>query len=273
MQRFIMKRFLWAAVIFLSIILLQACYQPEGENFVEVIKPDFSNLSINLDTAGDTLYMSQSTRFTFTLSGKIVEGYEILIDGDRYGLVTDARGEHDFYIDRYVGDGIRQMELKITCKSGSHSLADKVNLEKIELSRKWVLIVDTADPKRLAITRMDTTQGTMTIHWDHYTDWRFKGYTIVKKCQTYNGSTECARIEITDSTRTQWTDTEYVGGPVYYRVDLKLSDGTVTGTEKYFISKAAITTEILPDKKIKVTWTQPTFHKNINQVKFSQGGV
>jgi hypothetical protein len=268
-----MKNFSSATAFFLSIILLQACYQPEGENFIEISKPDLSNLSINLDAAGDTLYLSRGTTFTFTLPGKIIEAYEVLIDGERYSLVTDARGDHEFYIDRYVGDGIRQLELRITCKSGSHSLADKVNLEKIEISKTWVLIVDGAVPDRLTVTHMDTTQGTMTVHWNRYSNWKFEGYTLVKKCQTSTGYVDCARIEIADSTQVQWTDTDYVGGPVYYRIDLRFSEGKVTGEEKYFISKAAITTEMLPDKKIKVSWTQPTFYKNISRIKFSQDGV
>jgi len=253
-----------------TILILNSCYQPEGEHFVNIKKPDGSGITIDLDNVRDTVFIDQNTSFKFTYNGPTIpDGYNVYVDDKLYNSFDNQYNEYSFYIDaNSIGIGSHTLKLQVTAKSNSHSLADILNAEKIIVSKQWVLVVDKQQPEQRVVT-LDTTQGTVIIKWNPYTKWNFKYYRISIRCPS-GGSGDCKSIEITDPNVTTWTDNDFIGGEVGYQVDVITTSQQVDSEVIWLRSKAGTAIELLDSKTIRFRWTNFTFYKNIKSVKILQ---
>jgi len=262
-----MKYSVASIVCILVILIMNACYHPIGENFTRIEEPDSSALTINLDNIVDTIRIDKSTLFSFTISNRsLLEKCSVYVDGKSYSSINNTPGELMFNIDPYkIGDGIHKLELRALFRTGTGSLADMAENEKMTTSRQWVLIVDTVPPTARIITQIDSSQGTLTIRWNPYEKWNFKSYTIHREYYHEKGS-ESRLITLTDQASTEWTDDKYVGGLITYQINIATIGHNVTGQPTYIRSRTVARAELLPSKKIKLSWKKPTFYKNISEM-------
>lgn len=262
-----MRKFL----IGLLLLSLTAClFEPEGKFYKEIKEKDYSVLSINLNVADDTLYISKRTQLSYSMQAPDFTIVEVRATLNEETIYSNTALDNIIYFDPHVfGSGTYLLTLSLVVQSGTGSLADRFGVEHVQAWRSFVVIIDVTLPEPITITRLDTTDGTLTIHWDPYTRRNFESYLVVKSCSYDNYYyTDCEIEEIFSKDVSSWTDEAFVGGYVSYRIDIKVAEQYVRGVTKNYkwIPKSSFT--IGPDNKATLHWDKPKFYRNTKSVLF-----
>jgi hypothetical protein len=255
-------------LLLLSLILLSACYfEPEGDFFNEIPERDYSALSIDLNAASDTIYLSIITRFEyntktadFTVVGVIAEV------GTREVYRGQGGGEGVFFLDpNQFATGTYTLTLSVIVQSGTGSLADKLNAEIVQVWREFVLIMDAEQPQQVTITTLDTTKGNIIVNWNSYKKWNFQSYTLVKEYSRDNYYYETTDYVTIDSHNdTSWVDSNFVGGYVRYRIDITAA-GKTTRSDVASYSWLPESSFTVDNAKVNFNWEPPLFYANVKE--------
>lgn len=261
-----MRKFL-IGLLFLS---LSGClFEPDGKFYKKITEKDFSSLSVNLNVADDTLYISKRTQLSYSMQAPDFTIVEVRATLNQESIYTSTALENIIYFDPHVfGSGTYLLTLSLVVQSGTGSLADRFGAETVQVWRSFVVIIDVAPPEPITITRLDTTEGTLTIHWDRYTRWNFESYVVVKSCSYDNYYfTDCVIEEIFSNEVTSWTDENFVGGYVSYRVDVKAAEQNARGITKNYqwIPKTSFTID--ENSEATLHWDKPLFYKNTKSIR------
>jgi hypothetical protein len=136
----------------------------------------------------------------------------------------------------------------------------------VQVWRKITVIIDIDPPAERTVT-IDTTGGTITVRWNGYSKWNFKSYSVVKACNAGGGEmVDCMTQTITNPLITSWKDTTYVGGLVYYRVQVTIAAGITGGGINIYYSWTPKTSFKIQNGNVTYRWQKSPFHKNISGV-------
>ena len=208
------------------ITLLSCVWNPDmDDNFTEVsTEVEIPPVQINLLDVGDTIQITGLTELTWSIEG---------LDPDDDFLVR-LTFEEDTYLSEsltgtipynpYNKTGYEGLILQVFLKSGTGSLADNLNVEKIVFERSWVLWVDTAVPDDIFITSITPADGSLKIEWTPYTRTNFKSFRVTK-IRTSSSGYESYVIHDQDSS--YFYDSSYVGGETLYQVTIETQSGAV----------------------------------------------
>jgi hypothetical protein len=261
------------------LLLLTGCiYEPDGENPVLIEKPNLEFAHINLNAATDTIFMHQSTFFSFVVGGieGTPESFTVYVDDKPYksGPFDTGDSMGNFVVDASeIGpSGYHKLRVEFVASSGTGSLADQASLEKVVVQGEWTIELDITKPDPLAVT-LDTLHGTLTLNWSSYSHRTFQKYIITKKCRDDRGDlVTCEFLEIEDPTQNSWTDTKYIGGEATYQVDIAASIWWVNGLPLPINSKPNLRYE-LDGHTMILRWNKLFYHNNLSSVIIRKSNV
>ncbi|HEX6224572.1 MAG TPA: hypothetical protein VFZ52_09190, partial [Chryseolinea sp.] len=251
--------------LFLSTIVF-SCLEPQGENYVPITSPEESNITVNLFGVeeNDTIYIDGITTFTYE-----VDGFPLMLTGSEVKLnsqmvyIPDYSGNSFVINPKLYPEGFYKMHVKLIARSESGSLAARLNEETIEVSLSLNVILDSTPAPVAEITKIDTTGGVLTIHWNKYDKRNFASYTVRKECPRSNDPYSldlCEDVVITDPSITSWTDHDYVGGRVKYAVHITTHLQTTFGTPTEFWWKPTFTTNVDEKGNATIRWHKTPFY-------------
>jgi hypothetical protein len=260
-------------VIWLLPLLFSACFHPSGEYYDSSVKPkDFSKVSINLDNAGDTLYIDQKTQLNYSAinsSLPIVKIKATLGGVEIYSTTSMTQGS--FYVFP-PGSGTYVLQVIIIVDSGSGSLLDKLGGEQVQVWRSFVVIIDLNPPPLLNV-KLDTTGGTMTVRWNASPNHNFSYYTVTKTWNNGDGIVITSpTITISSKNQPSWNDSSYVGGNVQYLVLTVLNNGLSGGLSAGYVwfPKAGFKVQ---NNVTTLHWLKSPFYKNAKAQVFAAEGL
>ena len=275
-----MKRTASLLILLLSLIFASCLLESEKENSVTIPgTPDPANraeLLYNFNDKevyykmSDTVWLSKNDRINFRLVKGHAEGFEILVDDTSIWATTDT--ELPLFSEDLT-NGIHKLQFKITVKSGTGSLADKMNKESVTYTQDYVLMVGEM-PFKLVIPDIVQSNGTLKVSWNRYPHKDFQGYEIRKYSADYSiNYSEYRSFFIKNQSQTTFEDSTYVGGKVMYRVRVDRGGEYITSNEqmakipyKHFLE----VTRTSPGK-VKLSWMRPPFYKNVKSYQVYQG--
>lgn len=211
----------------------------------------------------DTFWLAANENLRFHLSGGVFR-VTAEVDGTS---IHDENHNATIWVD---SDGLvpGPHELKITqfVKSGTGSLADKLNVEMASYTATFILMI--GDYKFTPIIQnIEVVDAGVHIQWNSYERGDFQAYEI-RRYRGWDSQIESyephRKYIITDPAQTSFTDTTYVGGIVNYIV-------TVDKGGQHFISKPReirfqykLNMRLTPSDpgRARLSWDIPPFQKN-----------
>lgn len=175
-------------ILFISmLIFFTSCtYEPfdiyENPVNTNLTEPQIINLELNVNADTLWVYGNQIMKYHFKSSNEkqSIIGLEIYIDGEFYESVMSDNGEFNF-LQSLLSEGIHKMKILLYTKSGTGSIADRLNGESILLSKEWVVMADYSN-KDVTYT---IENGYLKLQWEMYKNLDLKSYKI-----QYTGSTQ-----------------------------------------------------------------------------------
>ena len=173
--------------IFVLMFFSSCVYEPFGiyENTVNNKTTAPGIISVELNSNADTLwvYGDQKLKYHFKSTNEkqpILE-LKIYIDGTIRDSVMTDNGEFNI-LQSALSAGKHKLNIILFAKSGTGSIADRLNAEAIILTKEWVVMADYS-PKKVYYT---IENGYLNIHWDKYKNLDVETYDIVNTGQTLN---------------------------------------------------------------------------------------
>ena len=204
------------AWIWIIVVLLTSCiYEASDDNNDIYINPNYpiAPVQIDLQNAGDTIDVGGPVTFNYDITGYAVEKpYNIyFMAGDTSRQLTNFSGTINY--DPGTAEKYLAMTIRVSTNSGTNSLADKNNIERIVYERSWVLNINTLNPdKGPDITSISAADGSLKISWQKYNKANFAGYSVYRSGVII--------VNIQDADISSMMDLSYVGGHTTYRVAL-----------------------------------------------------
>jgi hypothetical protein len=152
----------------LVLMFLTSCiYEPFGlyENPVNTnpTAPQINNLELNVNADTLWVYGNQKLKYHFksSVEKQSILGLKIYLDGVLCDSVLSDNGEFDILQSALV-QGKHKMKILLYTKSGTGSLADRLNAEQMLLTKEWVVMADYST-KNVSYT---IENGYLKLHWD-----------------------------------------------------------------------------------------------------------
>jgi len=215
----------------LCIIVFAGCdFQPEGQVFTDVPIPSTEGMTVRLDNVNElTIQLKDRTTFYYTIeAGGRTSGQSYVTLNDQIvwtnGLLTSS-----FELDpANLESGSYSLRIEYVTKSGSGSMADKMNLESLILWRDFVIVVDHSipttpdDPSAIKITSVQNIDQTIVVSWTPYRNFNFQHYELIREDYDEAGTYVSGFVfsPISDASQTTINDFMYVGGRSLYKLRL-----------------------------------------------------
>jgi hypothetical protein len=264
------SKFLVTFVVLIATVF--ACtYSPDSE-FINPIEPpqpsDFS-ISLNNIDEGDTITLYGPGNFSYNINsakGK-VETVRITL-GDKY--VGQGNGNTGSFTINYpaLQTGTWELKLGVISSSGNGSLADKMNVEKVELWKKWIVKIDVDPPTSRGLT-LTVENGYQVLRWTPYDKKNFVGYKLIV---SYPGLSR--EFDFDDPKTSLWIDSAYVG---FYQakyqfyvtnsVSTLLQERIVAETLDFDVSYNAF------DSSVTLSLPKPKFYGAFGRYEIGENGI
>lgn len=171
--------------------------------------PQITNLELNFNADTLWVYGDQFLKYHFNSSNEkqIILELKIYIDGVICDSVMSDNGE--FYIlQSALSEGIHKMNILLYTKSGTGSIADRLNTESLLLTKEWVVMADYSK-KNVTYT---IENGYLKLHWDRYKNLDLKSYKI-----QYSGTTQ----------NDYYVDSLYYGAKRTFNITVEKTNGDI----------------------------------------------
>jgi hypothetical protein len=245
-------------LFFLFHIIILACtYHPEEINFEEV-EQNIGTANIWLDEDIDTIFMFGTVNLNFDFDFDNREIYDLTFYLDNSPLKADSYSYTltSLHLDsRKYGDGIYEFALHYKVKSSTNSLADKLNLEYIEVALTKVAVIDNSEPYPPAITGFELINGDLHIFWQPYKGIGFEFYFIPDE--------KIYEKNISDAIITDYAGGKLVGSMITYAKGLHLYQDFVYND---FLN---IVSSINRDNQISFNWDPSPYYNSFNKYTIS----
>ena len=263
---------LQTAWIWIIVVLLTSCiYEASDDNNDIYVNPNYpiAPVQIDLQNAGDTIDVGGPVTFNYDITGYAVEKpYNIyFIAGDTIRQLTNFSGTINY--DPGTAEKYLAMTIRVSTNTGTNSLADKNNIERIVYERSWVLNINTINPdKGPDITSINAADGSLKISWQKYNKANFAGYSV------YRSGVLIANIQ--DADISSMMDLSYVGGHTTYRVAINLKDNnSVSGNPVDYVTEPSkvIKSEVTSDGRLKFFWSACRYPNNFQRYDIYADGA
>jgi len=243
-------------IIFELIIFTSCIYEPFGtyENSVNtnITAPQIVNVELNVNADTLWVYGNQKLKYHFKSSNEkqSILGLKIYIDGAICDSVMSDNGEFNIS-QSALSEGIHKMNIQLYTKSGTGSIADRLNAESILLTKKWVVMADYSK-KNVTYT---IENGYLKLHWDKYKNLDLKSYKI-----QYSGSTQ----------NDYYVDSLYYGAQRTFNITVEKTNGDIITWASLVMAENIAKPElkISADNTYYITWHKSPY---FNSIKYRYG--
>lgn len=172
-------------MIFIGLLLVslsfQRCNHKMDEVYFQDIQPpaDYIPFELSLDSAGDTLYLTEPTAIQVNFEANRLEIYKVIVYLDDLIVYDGLNPKPNISLDpERISPDYYTFSVYIFTNSATGSVADQVGQEGYRFEGHWTLAIDSRidiHPKPNFTINED---GYMCIHWkptDHYA---FRSYTL-----------------------------------------------------------------------------------------------
>lgn len=264
----------------ITIFSLLACwvffsceYEPTGENFRELTKPDTTKqIQIKLSPFETQYVITFPVHVTYDLNtfGLGIYNVEFFVGDKSVYKGSEATGLFGFDPAPY-GICKKTMTMKVTTKANTGSIADLTGAEALVFQKQWNLLLDGGKPERLEITRIYNNEGVLKIEWEPYKRYNFQKFILYKNI----GSAEAEYAkhivaEITDQNQNSFNDLSYTGGTGIYWIEVQASNQSEFSSKKAFvIAPLKLDTLWVRGDSAKFVWRKNPFYKAVNEIKLT----
>ena len=248
------KHTLFAVV---AILFLHGCQYPlDEDNFQEKSIPDASSIDLSQFSEEATLFIRATTNFTVSLLNydkRIIYDSRALVDGE---FLAQSYGfpRLDFRLDPLAySTGVHTLQIVFALSSGSGSLADMAEAERLTVTKKWKFEVDTDAPSKVDFVDAFFHDGAIKVEWSEYDRKNFSHYVL-----NYASFQE----EINSIHTTSFIDTTYVGGERSYSLQVYNEQNYASSpvTKSLNDDGLRIAEMKIEDQKLKVKWNRSKYH-------------
>jgi len=248
------------SIVSLLILFLSCKYTPTDLYYKELPEPTPPNFSVDLNeySESDTIhvigvtqihYRFEQDRGEFIQLRILYDTTEILKRNDASGNIVITPEEND--------QSLHLLTFELTTTSGTGSLADVAGGEYFVSYLGWYLNIDTAPPGGINILPIsqNPVSNAPILSWPEYSRANFESYRVMRKISSDNEFRQIA--ELTNSSSNVYTDQNYIGGNVEYRLGTEGSGFINYGDPIPFSGeKSSIETSEPAGNSLELTWTQ-----------------
>lgn len=229
---------------FILVVLASCTYSLTEDSFVTVLEPTERNTTISEDLSLSDLFIYRPTTLykEFAFNQESIISTQFMVGdvfvpssfiNDRIEVLIDPA---DFASGNYTLTG------SVTVKTGSNSLADKLDAELYTIEFNEPVAIDLEPPSEVLIESISIDNGRLKLDWEKPAKKNFIGYNIIRSYldpTSQYGTVDTVFIEQNDIASA--FDLSYVGGNAEYNIDIVGYDFYVQGVraeiafEPYFI--------------------------------------
>lgn len=161
-------------------MVVSSCtYSPEGEYFEEIeIKTPEVSFSLKDYPETDTIFVFEQTKFDFDIDVGNLSVKQVNIWLGNRVIYNSNNTKGIFWIaNENLETGIYELKIETITKSGTGSLADKLEQEILTLWRKWIITIDVTIPDK-PILMASNANGFLKLSWTPYTRKNFQSYKL-----------------------------------------------------------------------------------------------
>lgn len=228
--------FLLLAILFS--INISCEYEPHGENFITLERPDTTRTIALLELSPfQTSYIitvPTYVQYNLNTFGLTTHNVEFFIGDVSIHKSATPTGGFTFFPSPW-GIGIQTMSMVVNTNSNTGSLADLLKAEELIFKLQWELLLDGGNPNPVEITNIFNDDGILKIEWEKYERINFQKYILYKNfgdAEAPYSFRQVATIE--DPSVTSWHDGSFVGGTGIYWIEVYGSNLKATSVRKQF---------------------------------------
>ncbi len=237
--------------IFILMFFASCIYEPSEiyENPVnsKPTLPQITNLELNVNADTLWVYGNQKLKYNFKSSNEkqSILGLKIYIDGVMCDSVISDNGEFNI-LQSALSEGSHKMQILLYTKSGTGSIADKIDGEAILQVKEWVIMADYSD-KKVTYT---IENGFLKLHWERYKNLDLKKYKI-----EYSGTTQ----------NNYFIDSLYYGAQRTYKITVEKTNGDIITWGSLVMAENIAKPElkISESNTYYITWHKTPFYNSL----------
>jgi hypothetical protein len=256
----------WLCII--ASLLTSCIFEPSDDDNYVFVNPEYeiAPVKINLLDVGDTIDVGGPVEFQYDISGYAMsKPYRMFFQaGEFYQYLNSFEGTFSYYPE--VSEGYIKATLTVSTNSGTNSLADRNDRERIVYEQSWILNVHTRTPEKgPRITSIEPFNGSLRISWEKYDKPNFAFYLVYK-----NGEL-LATIE--DANVTSLIDPDFIGEAASYGIVMRVKNGDYAYNDPATYSGEVpkiLKYEITADGQLKVYWSASRYPNNFQRYEIYQ---
>lgn len=264
----------------LAVLSYSCMLQDEAENFVhveqQVAPPFIADLhyayygTASFYIAKDTFWLAQGEHVQFHFSGPDFV-YRVVAELDGKTIVDEDMNPYWALTAEGLTEGPHQLKVTQYVKSGTGSLADKLDSETASHTESYVVMAGAFEFTPI-IESIEVADEGVKIKWNAYEKSNFQDYEIrryVGPLNFVNSYDSYKRLTVTDQAQTSFTDTTYLGGTKTYFVAVDLGGKWFTSAPKEITFSDELNMRLAPagPNRAILSWDHPRFYKNARSMK------
>lgn len=281
-------------LLLFSVLHFISCeFEPSGDNFNEIEKPDLSDIVVDLSSnEGDTIFLIRRKTFDpiLVFGDRQIKQFKVVLKDIRNGTILYEQNRNQgitVFTDNKIEIDPDEIEpntyvlrIEVVADSGSGSLSDLLEVEIAQVWREWIVQIDQVQNQDIIIKSVGVKNGTVVIEWEEFetiVKEHFDHIQIERLCPgVEDGYFGCSTsILITDPDITSWEDHSYLSGNRKYRLRMWLDGKHVN---KFFESEAFdFTDDIAPqiqlkeDNIVEISWDLVGLQNNFGRAVIAVG--
>jgi hypothetical protein len=262
-------------IIALAIACVVGCdYHTDEVYFKDVSAPDWSDVTLQLTSnTTDTIYVFAPTSIGYNgvLGNHRMLEIRAYLNDDQIMYATEVV---PVYIDpARFPTGFYNLVLEMTVSGGTGSMADKVNLEKTTITKRYVVALDDDEPAAPAEFTVAENDEQILLSWTPYKKFNFQYYKLTKYCwYDFGGYYDyCWTRELTEQDLAAFVDNSFVGGKAKYELVVGASNKTsATAVREISIPyNPTLTVKVIDPKTMELKWRRPPLENNLASYEIS----
>ena len=237
----------------ITILLANCDYSPTETNFKNVDPPQGSvDITVLNPEAINQIRGTITFAVETELNGHTVKFVTGFLDEMEVSLYLSGNSQIVFNSE-YYQDGDYTFTLLLAASTNTGSLADQLGAEALISVKQYPVTIFNSPINIPQLNQFTIENGALTLNWNKYEQPCFKLY-ILKR----NGTNIAA---ISNVNQTKFRDTTYFTGNAYYALVTQVMNFYKESETKVFqsISPSFVSTTLLPDEKMLVTWNKCPF--------------
>ncbi|MEP3390498.1 MAG: hypothetical protein ABJO02_20060 [Reichenbachiella sp.] len=224
---------------------------------------EITNIELEFDE-DDTVKIFELTDLHYDLTGHGYRNVDVTVTVDDQVIHTSYGAQGNFRVRTQPAvNSIHQMVLTATINSGTGSLLDRLDGEKIVYQKNWVLSKKGRYPKPLNLRVLNDSGGILELVWDKYLERNFVEYRI--SVTPYEKSYGQIKYHVADPNINRLEIPHYIGGgaQIWFNV---IAEGAGPQHSVLQVEDEGVAFNKFEylDGDLKIYWTKSKYHQTFD---------